>query len=238
MMLLNRTMLERRLVEQAQSYLRQLAQRSTPDAETARGWSEFYEHCAPWIERFVGAMGVPAHAREDCMQEVWLNIMRYLGRLNYDPQRAQFRTWLYTLARSVSADFHRRRRDVTLASDMDMLEQIQQPADSQVVDARLQARELLCTARQELSTVNFNLLHMRFMEQRSVSETAAVLGLTARQVWFRQHRIKKKLRSCCSTQEKNEIRAQGAAHTPVSECAESAHGPHRRNESCLSTEAA
>jgi hypothetical protein len=36
---------------------------------------------------------------------------------------------------------------------------------------------------------------MRILEKRSVEETAAALGLTAEQVWYRQHRQVRKLRA-------------------------------------------
>ena len=51
---------------------------------------------------------------------------------------------------------------------------------------------MLSKLRDRVSTVNYQVLRLRSLEGRSVSETAAVLGLTTSQVRSRHHRMLKK----------------------------------------------
>lgn len=52
-------------------------------------------------------MGVPAGELDDICQEVFIQVFRYLSRFE---QRADFRTWLYTLCLSQARRAQRRRR--------------------------------------------------------------------------------------------------------------------------------
>ena len=52
--------------------------------------------------------------------------------------------------------------------------------------------------RAQLSETNWRLLQMRCLEGRSVPEVASELGLTSEQVWYRQHRLMKKLKTAIS----------------------------------------
>ncbi|HUG93557.1 MAG TPA: hypothetical protein VML55_22140 [Planctomycetaceae bacterium] len=46
--------------------------------------------------------------------------------------------------------------------------------------------------RRGVSETNVRLLELRLVEGRDVAETAAELGISAEQVWYRQHRMVKK----------------------------------------------
>jgi hypothetical protein len=48
--------------------------------------------------------------------------------------------------------------------------------------------------RSHVSECSYWVLYLRWIQGRSVPETAACLGLTRQQVWFRQHRVQQLFR--------------------------------------------
>jgi RNA polymerase sigma-70 factor (ECF subfamily) len=54
------------------------------------------------VFRFLGLLGFAGPAAEDLAQEAFLRAYRHLR--DFDPERAQFSTWLFTLARNVAAN--------------------------------------------------------------------------------------------------------------------------------------
>jgi len=93
--------------------------------------------CFQFIRRMLG----PANASvaEDLHQETWIAITR--NAASFDPARASFRAWLYTIARNKVWDQFRRQKVTILASaDEDAVMRI---ADSEPSPFdRLQSREL------------------------------------------------------------------------------------------------
>ncbi len=54
--------------------------------------------------------------------------------------------------------------------------------------------DALAEIQQRVSATTYQVLHLRWLEGRSVVEVAARLDLTPQQVWYRQHRAKQKFR--------------------------------------------
>lgn len=79
----------------------------------APAWRELHREYRPVAIRFLRRMGVPPSELEDVCQEVFVQIIRYLGRFE---QRADFRTWLYQLCLS-QANRLRRRQHVQRVLD-------------------------------------------------------------------------------------------------------------------------
>jgi RNA polymerase sigma-70 factor (ECF subfamily) len=78
-----------------------------------QAWRDLHRAYHPVASRFLRRMGVPAGELEDACQEVFVQVIRYLGRFE---QRADFRTWLYQLCLS-QANRVRRRQHVQKALD-------------------------------------------------------------------------------------------------------------------------
>ena len=57
---------------------------------------------------------------------------------------------------------------------------------------------ILMTIRRNVSRPNYDLLYMRWVQGRPVSEVADAMQMTRQQVWYREHRARKKLRSMLS----------------------------------------
>ncbi|HEY2409639.1 MAG TPA: sigma-70 family RNA polymerase sigma factor, partial [Polyangiaceae bacterium] len=56
--------------------------------------------------RFLGFLGLDAGAAEDIAQEAFLRAFRALA--SFDPKRAKFSSWLFTIAKRLAVNEHRR----------------------------------------------------------------------------------------------------------------------------------
>jgi len=61
---------------------------------------------------YLGRMGMGQEEAEDTVQEAFIRAFRNLSR--FDPQQAQFSTWLFTIARRLGINAQKRRRVTTL----------------------------------------------------------------------------------------------------------------------------
>lgn len=73
-------------------------------------YTQLYERFSAGIYRLCYSLVLNRHDAEDVMQEVFVYAFRNLR--HYDPQRAAFKTWLYTIAVSRCRNTYRRKRFV------------------------------------------------------------------------------------------------------------------------------
>jgi RNA polymerase sigma-70 factor (ECF subfamily) len=162
-------------------------------------WNQFYDFCNPMIARAVGVHRLSEADRNDCVQEVWGEIIARLVHFQYDPARGRLRTWISTLMRNKVVDLIRRRarqRQGAL-SDAVQASLVGLNTDPAVVLEQRTTQDLVWEALDELarsvSNRSYRVLHLRWFEGRTVPEIADTLGLTPNQVRFRHHRVKRKL---------------------------------------------
>jgi RNA polymerase sigma factor (sigma-70 family) len=184
----------------AQEFLRAQLHESRPDSLIASAWDEFYRIYDGLVRRFACAQGMRGSDLDDCVQAVWLEVASSLGEFRHPVEHSGLRSWLYTLVRSKASDLIRRRRrpveslDAVRETGVEPLSRETDPAqatEKQWEHALLET--LLDELRSEISDTNWQLLRMRCLEGREVADVAAELGLTPEQVWYRQHRLTKKL---------------------------------------------
>jgi RNA polymerase sigma-70 factor (ECF subfamily) len=133
---------------------------------------------------------------DDLVQETWLRVMER-GR-SYDG-RSRFEPWLFTVARHLTIDYLRRRREVSLDSEDDAGAVVMTPVSSALSPFALAARtedaERLAGALQGLQPIYREALVLRFMEDMSLQEIAAVVGAPVATVAARVYRGLAALRS-------------------------------------------
>ena len=108
----------------------------------ARLYDRYDRPCSLFIRRMLGA-GL-GEAAEDLHQETWISISRSAGA--FDPHKASFRSWLFTIARRKVWDHFRRQRVTVLASaqvDAAMSIPDQGPTPQEQVEARELAERLV-----------------------------------------------------------------------------------------------
>jgi RNA polymerase sigma-70 factor, ECF subfamily len=133
---------------------------------------------------------------DDVVQETWLRVMER-GK-SYDG-RSRFEPWLFTVARHLAIDFLRRRREVSLDAEEDGRAVVAAPV-SQVMSpfalaARTEDAERLAAAMQGLQAVTREALVLRFLEDMSLQEIAAVVQAPVPTVAARIYRGLAALRS-------------------------------------------
>ncbi len=116
---------------------------------------------------------------EDLFQEVWMRVLVRGAQFN---GQARFDTWLFTIARNLVIDQRRKR---TLAS-LDQLFEVSEddrPMAFEIADdeptpfdrfSNLEDRERIAIALMELDTIYREVLVLRFHEELSLEEIAAV----------------------------------------------------------------
>ena len=114
---------------------------------------------------------------DDLVQETWLRVMER-GK-SYDG-RSRFEPWLFTVARHLAIDLVRRRRDVSLDAEDDggpvVMAPVSQGLSPFAMAARTEDAERLAGALQSLQPIYREALVLRFMEDLSLQEIAAVVG--------------------------------------------------------------
>ncbi len=133
---------------------------------------------------------------DDVVQETWLRVMER-GR-SYDG-RSRFEPWLFTVARHLAMDFLRRRREVSLDAEEDGRAAVAAPASEGLspfaAAARTEDAERLASALQGLQGVQREALVLRFLEDLSLQEIAAVVKAPVPTVAARIYRGLAALRS-------------------------------------------
>jgi RNA polymerase sigma-70 factor, ECF subfamily len=169
-----------------------------PHPRLCEAWEHFYECHTPLIRTFVAARRLSEPDRNDCIQEVWKEVVVKLREFHYDTGRARFCTWLLVLARHKAADVVRRQvrhPAMTLDAEAAVPDRACDPA-SEHERRRLRGlvRGVLAELSGRVSACSYQVLHLRWIEGRPLPEIAAALGLTPAQARFRHHRVKQKFR--------------------------------------------
>lgn len=187
------------LVMDAQAYLQALPRKPRPGSSLHRAWERFYRRYNPLVRRAVRACRIRRALVEDCVQEIWLEIIRALPSLRYDPHRDRFPCWLYVLSRRKAMQFLRRETSNSTISvgnlEHCLCERELAPAETY---ERRRSRRIVRSAIAELgrrhTASDYQLLHLHWIEGHSAPEVATRLNLNARQFWDRHYRVKRKLR--------------------------------------------
>jgi RNA polymerase sigma-70 factor (ECF subfamily) len=80
------------------------------DPRDNAAWREFVDLYAPLIYHYARRQGLQDADAVDLSQEVLLAVVGAVGRLEYDPQRGAFRSWLFTVVRRKLSNWRRGER--------------------------------------------------------------------------------------------------------------------------------
>lgn len=184
------------------AYLRSRSAREQVSKTLESSWNEFYIWCDSRIRRFASSYRSQVVDVDDCAQETWTELTSRLKTFRLDESRGKFTSWLYALVRNKAADLSRaanRQRATSLDSPaINALPPSQYPTPleelSQKLDRR-SVRQAVEHLRDRVSAGSYELVKLRWIDQRPLAEVKARLGITANQLWVREHRLREKLRS-------------------------------------------
>lgn len=74
-----------------------------------RAFEELVTRLTPWLYRVVRSRGLPAEDSQEAVAEVWIRVWTRWRQYRCSFEQAEaFRTWVYTIARSLLTDLHRK----------------------------------------------------------------------------------------------------------------------------------
>ncbi len=139
---------------------------------------------------------------DDLVQETWLRVLERGG--SYDG-RSRFEPWLFTIARNLTIDHLRRRRDWSLDLSLDPEDDTEPGAAAQspasndpspfALAARTEDSQRLAQSMQTLNFIYREVLVLRFQEDLSLQEVATVVGVPVSTVASRIYRGLRTLRA-------------------------------------------
>jgi RNA polymerase sigma-70 factor, ECF subfamily len=165
---------------------------SMTDAQLQRRFAELLQEHRKIVFKIAAVYARGAEDRRDLEQEICTQLWRSFGR--YDKERAKFSTWMYRIALNVAISEarrkHRSQPERFEPLEERHLETIGAEPDAEP-DERLQA---LYAFIGRLDPLNRALI-LLYLEEKSYSEIAEVLGISETNVATKLGRIKQKLRS-------------------------------------------
>jgi len=188
------------LLERTQAYLRSLAAGQRPDGRSVDAWEWFYDVYNPMVRRWIMGRHLPDADLDDCVQHVWKEIVAKLPQLQFDPQRGRFCSWLATLVRRRTTAFLRKGKGdpvSTLGREASLVpccRELDPAVAYQRQENRDVVHEAIAELRRQVSATSYQVLHLRCIEERTVSEIAASLDLTPEQVRYRCYRMKRRVK--------------------------------------------
>jgi len=191
---------DRELLEMTKAYLECRARGMDPSPVLVEAWEQFYRSYEPRLRAFLEKCRLADADLEDCLQDVWVEVVAHLGHFQHDPRRGRLSTWLTTLARNKAVDSIRRRSRHSMQSlgrddEVPLADLPLGPeADCERRWAQARVRGALAKLADHVPVRSFRVLYLRWIEDRNVAEIATALDLTPDQVRLLAHRMKERFR--------------------------------------------
>ncbi len=128
------------------------------------------------------------HATEDITQDVFISVYQKLS--TFDPMRARFSTWLFTIARNKSINYLRKNKK-TFSMDSQEFVSLSDPSDGVCKEEFFQQMD---RALNQLSSHQKRAFVLAEFEKLPYEEIAQIECVSIGTVKSRIHRAKKKLR--------------------------------------------
>ena len=139
-------------------------------------FAKLFEYFAPRVKAFMLRSGVTEPGAEELAQETMLAVWRKAGL--FDPASTGAAAWIFTIARNLRIDAHRReKRGLTETSDAEIEFQVDdtpQP-DSQLAATRSEQR--VRAALSQLSSDQMRVVELSFFEEKAHAEIAELLDI-------------------------------------------------------------
>jgi RNA polymerase sigma-70 factor (ECF subfamily) len=171
------------------------------DAQDAQAWNQFVEIYAPLVYGFARRHGLQDADAADVTQEVLQSVSKAAHKLEYDPERGTFRSWLFTVVRNKVSTFLARRKPSERGSGGtdDLLSE--QPARVEEESGfwdREYERQLFAWAAEQIRGAFQDSTWQAFwqtaVEGKSGKEVAQKLGMSVAAVYLSKGRVMTRLK--------------------------------------------
>jgi RNA polymerase sigma-70 factor (ECF subfamily) len=136
-----------------------------------------FEYFAPRIKAFMLRSGASAPAAEEIAQETMLLVWRKAAL--FDPTSIGVAAWIFTIARNLRIDLHRREQRGGTPADFDVEAEFQIDQDPQP-DAKLDAMEAEARVQQALTRLSPDqkrVIELSFFDEKAHGEIARILKI-------------------------------------------------------------
>lgn len=173
------------------------------DSRDSAAWAEFVELYAPLVYNHARKQGLQDADAADLTQEVLRAVSGAVGRLEYDPTRGSFRSWLFTVVRNKLHNFRERQRHLPRGTGDTTANNLlrQQPApedDSDVLWREDYERRLFTWAAERIrggiQESTWQAFWQTAVEGKSGKDVARALGMTVAAVYLAKSRVMARLR--------------------------------------------
>lgn len=172
-----------------------------PSAADASAWAEFTEIYEPFVFRFARRRGLQDADAYELTQEVFLAVAKSIRRFEIDPQRAQFRTWLFRIAKNcVLKLLAKRQRAMTLDSATweRVAAAVPQTDQSHLETEQAYRRDVFLWAaarvRKQVRAVTWQAFSLTCLMDQSVEQAAESLGVSRGAIYVAKSRVLHRLR--------------------------------------------
>ncbi|PRO65783.1 RNA polymerase sigma factor [Alkalicoccus urumqiensis] len=162
--------------------------------------TELHARYVDAVFRYLVAQTSSYHDSEELLQDVFYRAAVKLDTYN---GRAALKTWLFKIARNAVIDYYRRtdkEKNVVLAADPRPEDAGRTEENAETVVMRGLHMEDVERCMEQMTEDHRQVLHLRFVEDLSLKETAAILGRTTLSVKALQWRARQKLKECIGTE--------------------------------------
>jgi RNA polymerase sigma factor (sigma-70 family) len=172
------------------------------DAQDGDAWREFVELYTPLVFGYARKQGLQNADAADLTQDVLGAVAGSVGRLEYDPERGTFRSWLFTIVRRKLSDWraarHNRIRCNGDPVPPQFLEQSPAPERAeQEWEADWQRRVFAWACeqvRRDVSDATWQAFWRTAFQGESGKQVAAKLGLSVAAVYLARSRVLARLK--------------------------------------------
>lgn len=168
-------------------------------ADSSQHWDEFVAIYHSVIYRTARKQGLGHEDASEVTQEVLTRVTKSIDRWEHDPQRGQFRGWLYRITKNLSIDFLRKanRRPMT-GRDSELFKSIEDKhGRDNEFDRQLERQIFRLVANRiqgQFKPHTWQAFWQTAVEARPVEEVAAELGLSRGAVYIARSRIMARLK--------------------------------------------
>jgi len=142
---------------------------------------------------FLGRLGMTQAQAEDIAQETFLRAWTHLH--SYQPERAQFVTWLFTIARNLAYNALQSAAHQHEILDTQIPEQVCQRPDPAQVMERSQQHARLQSALCQLPMTDRSVLALVYVHELGMADVARIEGDSLAAIKTRLHRARHRLRA-------------------------------------------
>ncbi len=178
-------------------------------------WDQFYAHCFAIISDSPGVRSLSSADRDDCIQDVMMELVRRFGTSCPDSEQDNLTGWIRTISRNKAVDIVRRRyRKPEVLFDDGAGGGLLDPAEPEADQEQVQGEhvsliwECLVSLDQKVPVTSYLVFYLHTIEGWKIPEIAKLFQITPEQASARSHRVKKKFGTILEAKERTNDRAR------------------------------